>query len=91
MGNITSTRRWKLRGIQSALDRKTCASSPGLNTIDPAVLQEAIDDAADADVLGDARQARPQAADAAHDQVDRHAGLAGAVQGLDRRGGRPAR
>ncbi len=55
----------------------------GAEDVDPAVLQEPIDDAADADVLGDARQARPQAADAANDQVDRHARLAGAVQGLD--------
>ena len=43
---------------------------------DAAVLEEAADDALDADVLGQAGHAGPQAADAAHDEIDRHAGLA---------------
>src|SRR5690606_105362 len=44
---------------------------------------EPVNDAPHANVLGDARQTRPQTTDATHHQVDRHAGLAGAVQGLD--------
>ena len=31
-GNITSTRRSKFRGIQSALDRNTCCFAPSPNT-----------------------------------------------------------
>ena len=83
-GNMTSTRRSKFRGIQSALDRNTCCFVPFAEHQDAAVFEEAVDDAADADVFRDARQPRPQAADAADHQVDRHAGLAGAVEGLDR-------
>ena len=83
-GNITSTRRSKFRGIQSALRQKHLLLRAFAEHQDAAVLQEAVDDAADADVFRDARQPRPQAADAADQQVDRHAGLAGAVEGLDR-------
>ena len=45
---------------------------------DPRVLEEAADDRADAQVLGQAGHARRQAAEAAHDQVDRHSRLRGA-------------
>ncbi len=47
----------------------------GAEAIDAAVLEEAADDRLDADVLGQARHARPQAADAAHHEVDLHARL----------------
>ena len=47
------------------------------------MLQEAPDDGAHADVVGDARHLRRQHAGAAHDQVDLHAGLAGTHQRLD--------
>ena len=50
---------------------------------DPRVLEVLVDDADDADVVRDAGHARPQAADAADDQVDPHAGLRGAVEHLD--------
>src|SRR5581483_1542193 len=49
---------------------------------DAAMLEEAIDDAGDADVIADAGNLRPQGADAAANDVDLHARLAGAVQGL---------
>ena len=42
---------------------------------DPRVLEELVDDADDPDVLGDARNAGPEAADAADDQVDADPGL----------------
>ena len=45
-----------------------------------AVLEEAADDALDADVFRQPRNARAQAADAAHDQVDLHAGAGGLVE-----------
>src|SRR6185312_9452238 len=54
-----------------------------LEGVDPGVLEEAPDDRDDADVLGYARDARPQAADAADVEVDRHAGLRGGVQRAD--------
>jgi hypothetical protein len=47
------------------------------------VFEEAADDRAHADVLRQARHAGTQRADAAHDQVDLDAGLAGFIQGLD--------
>ena len=47
------------------------------------MLQEAPHHRGDADVLGQTRDARAQRADAAHDQVDLHAGAAGFIQGLD--------
>ena len=50
------------------------------------MLQEATDDALDHDVLAHTRQAAPQAADAAHDQVDFHAGRRCAVERKDRIG-----
>ena len=48
--------------------------------VDARVLQEAADHRAHADVLRQPGDARAQAADAAHDQVDLHARLAGPVQ-----------
>ena len=51
--------------------------------VDAAVLEEAADDRLDADVVRQARHSRPQAADAAHDEVDLHAGLAGVVERVD--------
>src|SRR6185503_5418698 len=56
---------------------------PHTKAIDSAVLQEAADDGFDADVLGKPGNARPQAADAAHHQVDRYAGLRRFVQRVD--------
>ena len=49
------------------------------------MLEEAPDDRAHADAVGAPGQAGRQHAGAAHDQVDRHAGLAGADQRLDQR------
>ena len=88
IGTRTSTRRSRLRGIQSAEEMKTRALVEGIGCAvgegdDAGVLQEAADDALDPDVLRQARNAGPQAADAADDQVDRHAGLAGGVEGVD--------
>src|SRR5690606_34190572 len=57
--------------------------APGQEVVDPAVFQEAADDRAHMDVVGDTGNARAQAAHAAHDQVDAHPGLAGLVQRLD--------
>ncbi len=54
--------------------------------VDPAVLEVAPEDAADADVLRQAGHAGTQARDAANDQVDLHASVAGGVQRLDHLG-----
>ncbi len=51
--------------------------------IDASVLQEAADQSSDLDIVGDAGNARPQAANAAHDQLDFDACLRCPVQGLD--------
>ena len=50
---------------------------------DAGVLEEAADDRLDADVLRQAGNAGPQAADAAHDEVDLDAGRAGVVERVD--------
>src|SRR5262249_869271 len=50
-----------------------------------AVLQKPVDDTGDANVLTDPRQPRPQCADAAAEDVDLHARLAGAIQRLHHR------
>ena len=55
----------------------------GAEAVDARMLEEAADDALHVDVLGEARNARPQAADAAHDEVDLHAGLARLVERVD--------
>ncbi len=47
------------------------------------MLQEAADDGAHLDALGDAADAGPQAAHAAHDEIDFHAGARGAIQRLN--------
>src|SRR5262245_43355172 len=54
-----------------------------LEVEDARVLQIAVDDGDGADAVGQAGHAGSQAADAAHDQVDLHAGLARRVQLLD--------
>src|SRR6185503_9225957 len=43
--------------------------------VDPAMFEEAADDRLDPDIFRKPRYARPQAADAAHDKLDRYAGL----------------
>src|SRR3546814_16770903 len=48
-----------------------------------AVLQKPADDALDPDVVRQAADARPQAADAADHEIDLHAGLGRAVQPVD--------
>ena len=58
--------------------------------IDAAVLEEAADDRLDADVFRQARHARPQAADAAHHEVDLHAGARRLVERVDDLADRPA-
>src|SRR6266568_4714360 len=55
----------------------------GPEAIDPAVLEEAADDRFDPDALGQSRHSRPQAADAAHDEVDLDAGARGGVERVD--------
>jgi hypothetical protein len=47
------------------------------------MLQKTIDHASDADSFGNTRHPWPQAADAAVDDLDRHASLTRAVQGFD--------
>jgi hypothetical protein len=63
-----------LRGIQSAELMNTRASLRQRAAVaeypDAAVLKEAADDRLDPDILRQARDARPQAADAAHDEID---------------------
>src|SRR5262249_45361230 len=53
----------------------------GAEADDAGMLEEAADDALDADVVGKPGYARPQAADAAHDEIDLDTGLRGAVEG----------
>ena len=55
-----------------------------LEPVHARVLEEAPDHRGHADVLGDARHAGAQAADAAHVHVDAHAGLRGLVERADR-------
>ncbi len=58
-------------------------AAPIGKVINAAVLQEASQDAAHADRLAESRNTGAQAADAAHDQIDLHAGLRGAIEGGD--------
>ena len=51
--------------------------------VDARVLQEAPQDGAHPDVLAEALDAGAQAADAAHDDIDRHPGPRGPVEGID--------
>src|SRR3984957_13784207 len=46
----------------------------GTEAIDAAVLEETADDGFDPDSVGQPRHARPQATNAAHHELDRHAG-----------------
>src|SRR2546423_15024886 len=50
---------------------------------DATVFEEAPDHRGHADVLADSRYAGPQAADAAHDEIDPYAGAGGAIEGGD--------
>jgi len=54
-----------------------------MEDVDPAVLEEAVDNAANADVFAEAGDAGPEAADAADDHVDGDALLRGSVEGVD--------
>ncbi len=47
------------------------------------MLEEAADHALDADMLAEPRHARAQAADAAHHEVDLHAGAGGRIEPVD--------
>ncbi len=60
-------------------------------SIDPAVLQEPAEHAADADVLRQTRHAGAQTADTAHEHVDLRSGLARRVEGVDDRPRRRSR
>ena len=85
---MTSTRRSRFRGIQSADEMKTLALRIGefravAETNDARVLEEPPDDRFDADVLRHARHAGPQAANAAHHQIDFHALVGGAIERVD--------
>src|SRR5262249_40859771 len=55
----------------------------GPEAIDPAVLEEPTDDRLDTDAIGQSRYSRPQATDAAHDQIDLHAGARGRIERVD--------
>ena len=75
IGTSASTRRSRLRGIQSAEQMKTMRlvrrqAVAVAEAEDARVLEEAADDALDPDVLRQAGHAGPQAADAAHHEVD---------------------
>src|SRR5262245_5421976 len=50
------------------------------------MLEEATDDALDADIVGEARDAGPQAAYAADDEIDLDAGIARDIEGIDQPG-----
>ena len=54
-----------------------------LKPVDPRMLEEPADERPDRDAIAHAREAGFQAADAAHDEVDPHAGAGGAIEGLD--------
>ena len=79
-GTASSTRRSRLRPIQSALAMYDLALAAVFEDEHPRVLEKAPDDAAHANVLAHARDAGTQHAHAAHEQIDRHAGLRRAVE-----------
>ena len=62
--------------MQSAEPMQVLLGAAVAEIIDAAVLQEAPDDADDANGLGNAREARAQAASIANDQIDLHPGSA---------------
>jgi hypothetical protein len=55
-----------------------------MEVIDPRVLEVAIENAGDSDVLADPRDARTQAANSPHEQIDPHASPGGFVELADR-------
>src|SRR6266852_1471153 len=55
----------------------------GAERVDPGVLEEPSEHAADPDVVGEPGDARAQRADAAHPQIDRNAGLRRPVERVD--------
>src|SRR5262245_65982135 len=55
----------------------------GAEAVHPAVLEKAANDALDANVLGQTGDARAQAADPAHDEVDLDACLARFIERID--------
>ena len=61
--------------------RRPAGAGAVAEAVDAGVLEVAAEDRADPDVLRQARHAGAQAADAPQDQVDLHAGLAGARRG----------
>ena len=69
----------------SALPMQDLRLAAAAEQEDPRVLEEPAEDRADLDVLGQARHPGPQRADAAHPDVDLHAGLRGAVERVDER------
>ena len=88
MGTSVSTRHSMLRAIQSALLIYTLRLAAGeavavAEGVDAGVLEEAADDGLDADVVRQARDAGAEAADAADDDHDVHAGLACGVEAVD--------
>ena len=89
-GASTSTRRSRLRGIRSALPIQTPTLVARLEREDPAVLEEAAEDAADDDPLAQAGHARAEDADPARDDLDRRARRRRVVERLDDRPGRRA-
>ena len=91
IGNSVSTRWSRLRVHQVGAAHQQFVLAAVAEVVEAAVLQEAPDDADHADILADAGHAGPQAAHAAHDQVDLHAGLRRAIERLDEWPGRPAR
>src|ERR1700692_2374067 len=69
------------RDIHSSFCTGETLSHP--EAIDSAVLEETADDRFDADVLRKSRYARPQAANSAHHELNRHAGLRRLIQSVD--------
>ena len=88
IGTSTSIRRSKLRGIQSADEIKTRAFAEGKPYPAPKQTmrecsRKTADDAFDTDVVGQSRQAGPQAAHPANDEVNGDARLRGNIEGVD--------
>ncbi len=83
MGISTSTRRWKIARHPVGARRVHLFVSAVVEAKDALVLEEAVDDRKDLDPLGEAGDARAQAADAADRELDLHAGLRGHVERVD--------
>ena len=79
----TSTRRSRLRCMRSALPSHHSGSPSLSKDMTRRVLEEAADDRAHPDGLRQPGHAGAQRADAADQQLDRHAGLRGLVQRVD--------